>query len=126
MISLFGRKKNIEVLSPLEGYNRWASTYQDEQNPIKILSDEFMLRNLPNLTGKKFLDAGCGTGALCKHAEKQNALAVHGMDLSPEMIAISKSNCVSGTFQCGSISQLILKPCEFDVVVCALVLGHIE
>jgi malonyl-CoA O-methyltransferase len=121
VINFFRRAKK---LSPLDGYNKWAGTYHIEDNPIKKLSDEFIKGELPDLKGKSVLDAGCGTGKLCQIAIEQGAAFVNGIDLSPKMIEEAKKNCPQGEFQCGDLSKVELK--KFDIVICGLVLGHID
>jgi malonyl-CoA O-methyltransferase len=121
VIRLFNR---IKKLAPLEGYNKWAETYHDEDNPIKRLSDEFIKTGLRDLKGKTVLDAGCGTGKLCMVAVEQGARLVKGVDLSPMMIGQAKKNCPDGEFECADLSSSTFQ--KFDVVICGLVLGHID
>lgn len=125
-MSWFLKKKKIEVLSPLDGYNRWASHYHIESNPIKDLSDKLVEQMLPDLKDKAVLDAGCGTGKFCLEAEKQNAARVFGIDLSPSMIEKARETCEYSEFRCEDLSVTVLADNSFDVVICALVLGHIE
>lgn len=122
MISWF---KRIRKLSPLHGYNKWAETYHVEDNPIKNLSDEFIKNELPDLREKSILDAGCGTGRSCKIAIDQRAAIVKGIDLSPKMIDEARKNCPGAEFQCADLSVVEIKE-KYDVVICGLVLGHIE
>lgn len=116
--------RRVKKLSPLEGYNLWAESYHEEANPIKKLSDEFILESLPELSGKLLLDAGCGTGRFCMTAVEQRALIVKGIDLSPAMIAEAKKNCPTGRFECADLSTAALE--RYDVIICGLVLGHID
>lgn len=122
MINLF---KRIKALSPLDGYNRWSETYHIEDNPIKNLSDEFITNELPDLKEKSVLDAGCGTGKFCQVAVARGATFVKGIDLSPKMIAEAKKNCPQATFDTGDLSVKEIKE-KYDVVICGLVLGHID
>jgi len=120
-MGLFNR---IKKLTPLEGYNKWAVTYHNEDNPIKNLSDEFIKNELPDLKGKTVLDAGCGTGRFCMMAVQQGANSVKGIDLSPAMIEQAKKNCPATEFECADLSAVNLE--KVDVVICGLVLGHID
>jgi malonyl-CoA O-methyltransferase len=120
------KKKKIEVVSPLEGYDQWASSYQEESNPIKNLSDSLVEKLLPDLKEKIVLDAGCGTGKFCALAAKNGASKILGIDLSPNMIENARGNCPLATFKCGDLSTISLERNAMDVIICALVLGHIE
>lgn len=122
---LIDRLKGIEKLNPLEGYNKWSETYHIEANPIKLLSDEFIMECLPSLDGKRVLDAGCGTGKICQGVVERGAAFVKGIDLSPKMIAEAKKNCPTAEFDTGDLSVKAIDE-KFDVVICGLVLGHIN
>lgn len=118
-------KKQIDLLTPLEGYNRWAATYRDETNPIKNLSNELIEKFLPDVQGSTILDAGCGTGYFCQLLENRQPSKIVGVDVSPTMIEVAKKNCPSIEFNCVDISNQPLGKEQFDLVICALVLGHI-
>jgi malonyl-CoA O-methyltransferase len=120
------KKKEATVLTVLEGYDRWAQSYHQESNPIKNLSDELVEKFLPSLHHKVVLDAGCGTGKFCALAEKQGASKITGLDLSSAMIDIARKNCPSTEFKSVDLSAAKLESEYFDVIICALVLGHIQ
>lgn len=126
MKTWFNRKKEIPVLSPLEGYNLWGKTYSGESNPIKDLSNQLVEQMLPGLNEKAVLDAGCGTGYFCEIAHKKGASGITGVDFSETMIAQAKKNHPFARFICSDITDRIFDHDLFDVVICALVLGHIE
>jgi malonyl-CoA O-methyltransferase len=116
----------IKVLPVLDGYNLWARTYHAESNPIKKMSDDFVAGQLPALKEKSVLDAGCGTGKFCVIAAEQGASFVKGIDLSPAMIEEAKKNCPTATFECADLAVATIETSRYDVIICGLVLGHIE
>ncbi len=118
-------KKKINILPPLDGYNRWAATYSEESNPIKNLSNVSIEKLLPDLEGKIVLDAGCGTGHFCQLLEKNKASKIVGLDLSPAMIEIAKKASPLIEFRCQDISVIPLEREYFDFILCSLVIGHI-
>lgn len=119
-------QKSIPVLSPHEGYQRWAPHYSVESNPIKNLSNDTIQRFLPDLAGKSVLDAGCGAGYFCTIAQKARASRILGIDFSSHMLEEAKRNCPSGEFQRIDIANEAIQENDFDVVILALVLGHIQ
>jgi malonyl-CoA O-methyltransferase len=122
----WAQKKQVPVLSPIDGYDLWASSYSQENNPIKNLSDAFIEKSLPNLSNQAVLDAGCGTGKFCSMAERQQAKKIVGLDLSQVMINTAKENCAHTELICADLTKTQFESDYFDVVICALVLGHIQ
>jgi malonyl-CoA O-methyltransferase len=120
------KNRKIPMLTPLEGYERWAETYANETNPIKDYSNQWVEQFLPPLKGLSVLDAGCGTGHFCKLAEMRGASRIVGLDFSEAMINLAKVECPTAEFYCDSISTMAFAPGSFDVIICALVLGHVE
>ncbi|HTH54895.1 MAG TPA: class I SAM-dependent methyltransferase [Cyclobacteriaceae bacterium] len=119
---MFSRK--IKQLNPLEGYDLWAQTYATEDNPIKRYSDELITNWLGDVRGKSVLDVGCGTGRFCSFAQENGAAKIVGTDLSPQMIKKAKENCGDAELRVADLSKERIEG-QFEVVICALVLGHI-
>lgn len=119
-------KKKIPLVAPKEGYDLWASTYSTESNPIKDFSNSLVEALLPNLSGKSILDAGCGTGHFCLYAQKNNVARIIGLDFSQAMIDQAKKNCPKTRFYQCDLSALNVNEEPVDVILCALVIGHIE
>jgi malonyl-CoA O-methyltransferase len=122
----FPFRRRIPTLPPLDGYNRWASSYAAVSNPIKDLSDKLVEKWLPDLADKTFLDAGCGPGKFCALAAERGASGIVGVDLSPVMIEQAVQHCPSGSFICDSIVHAPLPSGHIDVALTALMLGHVE
>jgi ubiquinone/menaquinone biosynthesis C-methylase UbiE len=76
-----------------------------------------------NVRGKKVLDLGCGTG---RHAAvlKRKGARVWGIDISPKMVGIARSEVKGVEFRVGDACRLPYKPNSFDVVVAGLVVEH--
>lgn len=124
-MSLF-RKSKIPLVAPMEGYRRWAATYRDESNPIKENSDRLIEQWFPGVAGRDVLDAGCGPGKFCQLAEQRGAAQVTGVDFAPEMISLAKEKCLRTEFLCQDVSADAFTRESYDLVICALVLGHCE
>lgn len=125
-IGLDNRDKYICV-SVVEGYNRWASTYDSEYNPLIVVEEGIVLELAGDVQGLRVLDLGCGTARYCALLAKQDAQVV-GVDLSWGMLAQAvskKSESVLGVVQ-GSLSSLCFPDDHFDLVVCGLTLNHIR
>ena len=111
-----------------ESYNTWSETYDRDQNYTRDLDEMVTRETLKNSRFKSIFEIGCGTGKntslLAQIGEKVKAI-----DLSEGMInkAKEKLNLENVSFSVANITSTW--PCEdksMDLVVCNLVLEHIE
>lgn len=90
---------------------------------------DMLLSWLPqDLTGRRLLDAGCGTGALAVEAARRGADVV-GIDVSPQLISIAVERApreVHGKVQFMSGDMLDPRLGSFDHIVSMDVLIHYE
>ena len=90
---------------------------------------ELLLSWLPqDLSGRRILDAGCGTGALAVEAARRGASVV-GIDVSPQLISIAVERApkdVHGKVQFLSGDMLDPRLGHFDHIVSMDVLIHYE
>ena len=83
------------------------------------------LRLIGNVREKKILDLGCGPG-LYANVLKRKGARVKGIDNSKKFIEIAGKEVPNIDFVLGDISKkLPYKNNEFDIVLSALVLGHL-
>jgi len=111
-----------------ESYNTWSETYDKDQNYTRDLDELVTKETLKNLHFKSIFEIGCGTGKntilLAQIGEQ-----VKSVDLSEGMIqkAKEKLNLNNVSFSVANIINTW--PCEdksIDLIVCNLVLEHIE
>lgn len=83
---------------------------------------------LPNLSGLKVLDLGCGFGWFCRWARQQGAVDVLGIDVSEKMLARARAAIADPaiTYIRADLEQLELQPGWFDVVYSSLALHYVE
>lgn len=121
--------KDYEKLSK-EHFNKQASIY-DERDTIYYskygkISCNYVSEYLKNIDYNKLLDIGSGTGYLINMLKKYKATAeFYGLDLSEEMINISKSkNIKDAEFILGSANKLPFNDNTFDIVTCIQSFHH--
>jgi ubiquinone/menaquinone biosynthesis C-methylase UbiE len=87
---------------------------------------------LADLEGEEWLlDAGCGTGMMAlRIAARYPGCAVHGIDLSPKMIAAARRDAetqgLAVDFRVGSITDLPYPGDSFDVVITNILYHHLD
>src|SRR4051812_12253687 len=117
-----------DVLPTRDGYDRWASTYDTDGNPLVALEEPWVDRLLGDVRGLTVLDVGCGTGRHALRMKAAGAAAVHAIDFSAEMLARARSKPLADrtAFRVHDLAEpLPFAAAAFDRVVCGLVLDHI-
>ncbi len=117
----------------MNAYNILGDYYyksRKEKSGISYFYNELLempttLKMLGDVRDKRILDLGCGPGIYAKILDEKGA-RVKGIDISKELIRIAKKECPNGEFIVGSAEKLPYKKEEFDMVLAALVLDHIE
>lgn len=111
-----------------EAYDDWSATYDSDRNLTRDLDHRAARQTLGRLRFESILELGCGTG---KNTDLLSQIGeqVHALDFSAGMIekAKSKTALPNVTFELADITRPW--PCEdasFDLIVCDLVLEHIE
>jgi ubiquinone/menaquinone biosynthesis C-methylase UbiE len=104
------------LVSPQEGYRRWASTYDQSPNPIVALETRCVSKWIENRPGQRLIDVGCGTGRWIK------ATGGIGVDLSEEMLAHAQA---PGRIVQADALRLPFASGIADVVLCSLTLGYL-
>jgi ubiquinone/menaquinone biosynthesis C-methylase UbiE len=83
---------------------------------------------LPNLSGLKVLDLGCGFGWFCRWARQQGAAEVAGIDVSEKMLRRGRAATLDPaiTYIRADLEHLELPPDSFDVLYSSLALHYID
>ncbi len=113
----------------------WASYYDMVVNLFMLGRRSQLRRATVELAhiqpGATVLEVGCGTGdvALAARERAGSGGSVHGIDPSPEMIAVAREKAeragVAVEFQVGVIEALAFPDASFDVVLSSLMMHHL-
>ena len=99
-----------------------------------IIQKDFMYRQLGvgrDLSGKRLLDFGCGTGQASTQLAALGAL-VTGMDISPELISLARRRAeLDGLtdhlqFQNVDLLKAPPPPDSYDLILCSAILHHVD
>jgi ubiquinone/menaquinone biosynthesis C-methylase UbiE len=122
-----------QQLAVLEGYARWAATYEQDMDghPLALAESAAMLALLPPCQGIVALDAACGTGRYARMLAEQGARQVIGIDQSAAMLEhaselIVPASATEMLFKQGSLLDLPLDDRSCDLAIVALALAHLE
>lgn len=83
---------------------------------------------LPDLTGKRVVDLGCGFGWFSRLAMAEGAASVLGLDISEKMIARARAETTDAaiTYEIADLDHLKLTEASFDFAHSSLALHYIE
>ena len=116
-----------EAASVAAGYARWADQYDSCANPTRDLDALVLRRLLPDLSGKRVVELGCGTGK--NTAALTEANEVVALDLSAAMLERARAKVVADHvrfIQLDLTESLPFGGGTFDLAMIDLVLEHIE
>ena len=111
-----------------DGYDRWASVYDHDANPLPALEGPHVREALGDLRGRDVLDLGCGTGRHTAWLAETGA-RVTAVDFSERMLerARAKVSAADVRFIVHDLHEpLPLDDASFDALVSGLVLEHLR
>jgi malonyl-CoA O-methyltransferase len=112
-------------VAPLEAHRIWAATYDSDLNPVLALEFRTLRNALPDLRGKRFLDAGCGTGRWLAEARSRGG-EILGADACREMLQKAQAKPgLAGRLLEADLSRLPLPEACADFVLCAFCLSYV-
>lgn len=111
-------------------YDRMASSYESHaaDSPYNAHYDRpAVLELVGEVAGKHVLDAGCGPGLYSEELIARGAEVV-AVDGSPAMVELARKRLgdLAQVLQADLGKPLPFRVCEFDLVVCALVIHHLD
>jgi ubiquinone/menaquinone biosynthesis C-methylase UbiE len=121
-------REGYEKVEVVEGYDRWAPTYDGDRNPLIALEESVTLDLIGDVKNQRVLDVGCGTGRYCELLAKRGAKVV-GIDPSSKMLEHARRKIIPSCrfeLRFGRIEDMNFPSSHFNVVVCALTVGHMR
>lgn len=106
------------------GYSKWAASYDETLNPVLALESRILPSLLSAVSGKRVLDAGCGTGRWMQYLADHGA-RVWGVDSCEPMLSQGRrKQAVVGRCLGGDLSCLPFPDDSFDLALCSLTLSY--
>jgi len=110
-------------LKVVEGYKRWAATYDTMVNPLLALEEEPVRRLIDASAPGYALDAACGSGRHTAYLAERGH-QVSAVDISSDMLQLAASRVPDAKVYEGNLANLPFESKSFDLVVCALAISH--
>ena len=115
----------------INDYDKFAKERQEllkkgQKRPHRFIEKPMMRELLPNLTGKKVLMLGCGTGEESLMLNEFGATDIVGIDLSEESIRLAKESYPNCEFVVGDMHTLPFEDNAFDFVYSSLAIHYSE
>jgi ubiquinone/menaquinone biosynthesis C-methylase UbiE len=118
----------VMIMNIQKAYNDWSETYDTDENLTRDLDQKVTREALADLHFTSILEIGCGTGKNTSFLAQIGEI-VHAVDFSLGMIekAQKKVQAENVRFSIMDITQKWnFEDHSFDLIVCNLVLEHIE
>lgn len=110
-------------------YDHYAAQRQEELKkgeklPHRFVEKPAMKKLLPNLTNKKILMLGCGTGEESLLLEEFGAASMSGVDLSKESVRLANESYPNHSFSVADMHKLDFEDASFDFVYSSLTIHY--
>lgn len=112
--------------------NRFFSQYSKMARSVEGLKGAgewyILQKMLPDFTGKRVLDLGCGFGWHCIYAIEHGAAHVTGIDISEKMLgeARKRTTFPQVEYKCMAIEDFDYRPDSYDIVISSLAFHYLE
>jgi SAM-dependent methyltransferase len=116
--------RGYRTVTPREGYDRWAATYE---STVEDAMDLALLERLDldwAAVGRA-ADLGCGTGRTGAWLAARGVGEIDGVDLSPGMLAAARERGVYASLREAEVGDTGLDGGAYDLVVSCLVDEHL-
>lgn len=109
-------------------FDSYSALRKEESNFNVLLEQPAMMKLLPDVSGKKVLDLGCGFGDNCIDFIEKGATSVVGVDISEKMLTVAKTENSHSNIQYINISmtEIDALDTDFDLVYSSLAFHYIE
>ena len=97
-----------------------------QNRPHFFIEKPAMRSKIPDLSGKRVLCLGCGSGEECKIIEEFGALEIVGVDISDQLIKEARQNFPNHKFLVMDAEEMTFDDNSFDFVFSSLVMHYFK
>jgi len=113
-----------KVYNSEEGYDIYADHYDASLAFLDGFERDRLFAMMGDVSGKRVLDVGCGTGRMIENLKKFGAKTV-GLDVSKEMLRVARKKFLSTELVLGEVENLPFEDLTFDMVIATFVIVHL-
>lgn len=109
-------------------FEHFKSCREDEINFNDVIETPIIMSIMPDLSGKRILDIGCGMGQHAKQYSDMGASSVLGTDISEKMLAYARSNNAAENIEYRKLAFEDLDKLDgrFDVITSSLAFDYAQ
>ena len=112
-------------IDPINGYRLWSVHYDETPNPLLALEMRALSERMGDVSGRRILDAGSGTGRWMNWARSRGA-HVFGVDACREMVLkAERKPGLAGRSTIADIRSIPLRDRAVDIAICSFTLGYL-
>lgn len=109
-------------------FQQYSQMREHQAGLNEVLEEPAMKLLLPNVTGMKVLDIGCGSGRMCRYLASQGAASILGIDISERMLSAARSETDKQTnisYQAIAVEDFDAAAGSYDLVLSSLTFHYI-
>ncbi|WP_028936621.1 class I SAM-dependent DNA methyltransferase [Pseudonocardia spinosispora] len=117
--------RNYRTVDVRTGYGQWVATYEQTVEDVMDLALLDRLEQPSWTTVRRAIDLGCGTGRTGAWLRNHGVELIDGVDLTPEMLAVSRRKGVHQTLTEADVTDTGLSSGSYDLAIASLIDEHL-
>ena len=118
-------RRGYRTTDPRTGYGEWVATYEGTVENAMDIALLDALTTAPWASRQCAADLGCGTGRTGVWLQRHGVVAIDGVDLTPEMLAVARSKGIYRRLVEADVTATGLPDSAYDLVTVCLVDEHL-
>jgi ubiquinone/menaquinone biosynthesis C-methylase UbiE len=117
----------LRTLNNNRSFDIWAETYDTQLNPLVMLEERHLKQLFLEVSNRRVLDAGCGSGRWLTYLSSMCPRTLHGIDTSSAMLQLASQKNIPGVELHHCSSEVTpFADRSFDLILSSFVLSYIE
>ena len=118
-------RRHYRTLPVKDGYRAWVPSYEQTVEDVMDLALLERVETVRWADVRRAADLGCGTGRTARWLREHGVVAIDGVDVTPEMLAVARDRDLHARLVEADVRETGLDDGAYDLVVCSLVDEHL-